>query len=334
MALEMNPEQSYEDFLAGLPAASRASEQRLVFPEGANLRVLEAARLLLDDAIARISLLGNPETIGDAAASMGLSLDGLDIIDPGDDERAAEFAALYRLGRPRTKQAVAFKLVRKPLFFAGMMVRSGAADALLAGAETATARVVEAGLMTVGLDQGISSPSSFFLMLLPQRPMLFADCALNVDPSAGQLAEIAIASAQSYSCLFDDLPRIAMLSFSTRGSARHAMVDKVRQAVEIAGRKSPGLLIDGEMQLDSALEPEVAGRKMSGGSPVAGRANVLVFPDLNSGNIAYKLARHLTGATAIGPVLQGFEKPLGDLSRGASVDEITATARVLLMQAR
>jgi len=296
--------------------------------------MLEVARLLQDDGIARISLLGNPGMICEAGASIGLSLDGMDIIDPGLDERAAEFAGLYRLGRPRAKEAVALKLVRKPLFFAGMMVRSGAADALLAGAETATARVVEAGLMTVGLAQGINSPSSFFLMLLPERPMLFADCALSVDPSPKQLAEIAIASARSYASLFDDPPRVAMLSFSTRGSARHTLVEKVRQAVEIVRAAEPGLKIDGEMQLDAALDPDVADRKISDRSPVAGQANVLVFPDLNSGNIAYKLARHLTSAAAIGPVLQGFARPVGDLSRGASVNEIIATARVLLTQLR
>jgi len=308
------------------------SDRHLAFPEGANPRILKAARSLRDEDDVVVSLLGGPGVIGEAAASAGVSLTGMKVIDPGQDERAAEFASLYRLGRPRTSEAVALKLVRKPLFFAGMLIRSGTADALLAGAETATARVVEAGLMTVGLAQGISTPSSFFLMHLPERPMLFADCALSVDPSAQQLAEIAIASARSYSRLFDDPPRVAMLSFSTRGSARHAMVDKVRQAVEIARRESPGLLIDGEMQLDSALDPEVAGRKISDGSPVAGQANVLVFPDLNSGNIAYKMARHLTGSAAVGPVLQGFEQPVGDLSRGASVEEIIATARVLLRQ--
>jgi phosphate acetyltransferase len=332
MPPDMNSSDSNAEFLAGLSAPSGAGDRRLVLPEGANHRMLEAARLLQDGGIARISLLGDPGMICEAGASIGLSLNGMDIIDPGLDERAAEFAGLYRLGRPRTKEAVALKLVRKPLFFAGMMVRSGAADAMLAGAETATARVVEAGLMTVGLAQGITSPSSFFLMLLPERPVLFADCALSVDPSARQLAEIAIASARSYSSLFDDPPRVAMLSFSTKGSARHALVDKVRQALEMARDQAPELLIDGEMQLDTALDPDVVGRKISDSSPVAGQSNVLVFPDLNSGNIAYKLARHLTGAAAIGPVLQGFEKPVGDLSRGASVDEIIATARVLLTQ--
>jgi phosphate acetyltransferase len=323
-----------DDFLAGLSAGICGKNLHLVFPEGGNRRILEAARSLQDSGFARISLLGDPGGIQETSASMGLPLDDMGIIDPRLDNRAFEFAGQYRLGRPRTSEAVALRLVRKPLFFGGMMVKTGVADALVAGADTPTARVVEAGLMTVGLQQGITNPSSFFLMLLPDRPVIFADCALTIDPSAQQLAEIAIASAQSYAKLFDDPPRVAMLSFSTRGSARHALVEKVRQALEIAGSQAPGLLIDGEMQLDTALDPHVADRKISDVSPVAGKANVLVFPDLNSGNIAYKLARHLTGAAAIGPVLQGFDKPVGDLSRGASVEEIIVTAQVLLTQVR
>ena len=295
-----------DDFLAGLSAGICGKNLRLVFPEGGNRRILAAARSLQDSGFARISLLGDPGGIQETAASMGLSLDDMGIIDPRLDSRASEFAGQYRLGRPKTSETVALRLVRKPLFFGGMMVKTGAADALVAGADTPTARVAEAGLMTVGLQKGITSPSSFFLMLLPDRPVIFADCALTVEPSAEQLAEIAIASAQSYAKLFDDQPRVAMLSFSTRGSARHALVEKVRQALEIARQRAPGLLIDGELQLDAALDSGVASRKIRDGSPVAGSANVLVFPDLNSGNIAYKLARHLTGAAAIGPGIAGF----------------------------
>jgi len=320
------------EFLARLPERSGGGSWRLVFPEGGNERMLAAARTLQDQGIARISLVGNPDAIRTAAKTRAISLKEIELIETGSDKRINEFARLYQLGRPRTKEAVARKLIQKPLFFAGMMVKAGAADAMLAGVETPTARVVEAGLMTVGHAPGIATPSSFFLMVLPERPMIFADCALNVDPTAEQLADIAIASARSYANLLHDEPRVALLSFSTRGSARHARVDKVRQAVEIVRRQVPELLIDGEMQLDAALDPEVARRKAGDGSQVAGAANVLVFPDLNSGNIGYKLARHLTGATAIGPILQGFDKPVGDLSRGASVDEIVATARVLLTQ--
>lgn len=324
--------EAQEDLLARLSGKTAGKNVQLVFPEGGALRVQAAARKLRDLRIARISLLGDPSAIRDTAGANGLSLDDITIVDPRSDSRVNDFARQYSLGRPRTKLAVAQRLVKKPLFFSGMMVKSGDADALLAGAATPTARVVEAGLMTVGLRQGIQTPSSFFLMLLPDKPMIYADCALNIDPSSAQLADIAIASATSYRNLFDEEPRVALLSFSTRGSARHARVEQVRQAVEIAKLKAPELLIDGEMQLDTAVDPEVARRKIGTGSPVAGAANVLVFPDLNSANIAYKLARHLTGAIAIGPILQGFDKPVGDLSRGASVQEIVATARVLLAQ--
>ena len=216
------------------------------------------------------------------------------------------------------------------------MVAAGDADAMVAGIATPTARVIEASLMTVGPAEGINTPSSAFLMLVPdrntssQRPLLFADCALNVAPDTSALADIAIASAQTFERITGAAARVAMLSFSTRGSGKDVSVDKVRDATALVRARAPSLAIDGELQADAALVPRIAKLKLDSGGTLNGEANVLIFPDLAAGNIAYKLVQHLAGAAALGPLLQGLAKPVSDLSRGASVDEIVTTTLLTL----
>ena len=321
-----------------IKAKAKANVKHIVLPEGEESRNVQAAVKIVEQGIAKLTLLGDPAKVREVAA--GASLEGLEIIDPKTSDKCEQYAAtLYELRKAKgmTPEQAA-ELVRDPMYYGVMMVKMGDADGLVSGAIHSTGDMLRPALQIIKSKPGIKTVSSCFLMECPNKAygddgvMVFADCAVNIDPDAEQLASIALGAADSARALAGIEPRVAMLSFSTKGSAKHDLVTKVQEATRIAKELDPGLMLDGELQLDAAIVESV-GQLKAPGSPVAGKANVLVFPGLEAGNIGYKLVQRLAGAEAYGPILQGIAKPCNDLSRGCSVDDIVATVAITAAQA-
>ena len=329
------------DILQKIYAQARCQRKHIVLPEAEDPRVLNAAVKAANDGIAEITLLGNRDKIHGLSRQQGCLLDAIALIDPALPATTADYAAaLYaRRKHKGMGQAQAASLIKAPLTCAAAMVLNGSADGMVAGAVHVTADVVRTALQVIGPKPACKLVSSFFLMLFnqPQHKrqggLIFADCALVIEPDAEQLAEIALAAAQSARNLLDQPPRVAMLSFSTNASARHACVTKVADATAKLRAKDPNLQADGEVQLDAAIDPQVAAMKLPN-SQTGGLANVLIFPNLDAGNIGYKLTERLAGATAIGPLLQGLNCPVNDLSRGCSEGDIYNVIAITAVQAQ
>ncbi len=319
---------------------AKRNRRRIALPEPADLRVIEAAERLTRLGLAEPVLVGPPQHIRKAAKDAGLRVPDVEIVDPTADEKLdayVERLVELRAGKGMTSTK-ASELLRSPIYFAAMMVDRGDADGVVAGCITATAEVVRTCIRVIRPAEGMSTVSSCSIIVPAghqvgeEDTLIFADTGVVPDPTSEQLAEIAVSTAGTYQALFDTEPRVAMISFSTKSSASHPLIQKVKRAVYIAKRLEPNLSIDGELQVDAALIPEVARRKVNQ-SDVAGRANILVFPNLDAGNAAYKLAERLGGARALGPLLQGLRKPASDLSRGCSSRDIVDAAAIVGVQA-
>ncbi|MFH2035869.1 MAG: phosphate acetyltransferase [Candidatus Zixiibacteriota bacterium] len=319
---------------------ARAKNRKVVLPEGEEPRTVEAAKIIAEQKIAQVTLLGNKDNIAKLAKTAALNLDLVTVIDPKNSELIGDFVKEFceiRKKKGITEQQ-AEDAMRQVLYFGAMMVHKGIADGSVAGAINTTGDVLRAAIQVIGLAPGINTVSGAFMMTIPEyrgqknKIFMYGDGAVVPNPTAEQLASIAVSTAQTHKNLTGEEPKVALLSFSTKGSAAHPDVDKVTEALKILKKNHPDLKVDGELQVDAAIVPEVA-KKKNPGSIIEGDANVLIFPDLDAGNIAYKITQRLANATATGPVVQGMRLPANDLSRGCSSQDIVdVTAIAMLMK--